>query len=152
MIDLAEKLTKNDYQMAFSEVAFLVENFANTIDAVMGGAISPVGRIAGREMARKIPLHFEDRSIENVITILSERMQAGYKISIHEKSDQSTQIAISTCAIRDVCSIRHCPHGGAMCKLFHAYFDGIVNELIYRPVKSDILKTGETCMISMRIQ
>ena len=44
------------------------------------------------------------------------------------------------------------PPGGAACKLFHAYFDGIVNELMRRPVKSDIIDMGAFCTMKTMTQ
>jgi hypothetical protein len=40
-------LTPQDYQKAYVEVAFLLDAFASTIDNIMGGNTTPVGRIAG---------------------------------------------------------------------------------------------------------
>lgn len=145
--DNALQMTPQDHQMAFTEVAFLIESFANTIDNIMGGATAPVGRIAGRAMARKLPLALEEPDLASVLKILAERMQAGFEMTAVSEGASAATVRFDRCALRDVCTLRNMETGSAVCRLFHSYFDGIVNELLHRPVKSEILKTGPTCTI-----
>ena len=145
--DNALQMTPQDHQMAFTEVAFLIESFANTIDNIMGGATAPVGRIAGRAMARKLPLALVEPDLASVLKVLAERMQAGFQITVTPSGERSVDLLFERCALREVCTLRNTETGGAICKLFHAYFDGIVNELLYRPVKSEIVESGPMCRI-----
>jgi hypothetical protein len=145
--DNALQMSPEDHQAAFTEVAFLIESFANTIDTIMGGATAPVGRIAGRSMARKMPLHLTDPSLESVLEVLATRMQAGFQMTASPAGDGSVDVVFGHCALRDVCALRKIETGSAVCRLFHAYFDGIVNELLHRPVKSEIVETGPVCKI-----
>ena len=55
--------TLDDHQKAFTEISFLLHIFAATVDELMGGATAPVGRIAGRRAARKLPLHLGKRAV-----------------------------------------------------------------------------------------
>lgn len=145
--DNALQMTPQDHQMAFTEVAFLIESFANTIDNIMGGATAPVGRIAGRSIARKLPLSLEEPDLTSVLKILADRMQAGFQMTVNPSGDHAVDLLFERCALREVCSLRTIDTGGAVCKLFHAYFDGIVNELLHRPVKSEIVESGPVCRI-----
>lgn len=145
--DNALQATPDDHQKAFAEVAFLIGSFANTIDNIMGGATAPVGRIAGRAMAHKLPLYLANPSLEQVLELLSKRMQAGFDIETTLQPDGSAEVTFGRCALREVCRLRDKPVGRATCRLFHSYFDGIVNELMHRPVKSEILETGPVCRI-----
>lgn len=145
--DNAMQMTPEDHQQAFTEVAFLIESFANTIDNIMGGATAPVGRIAGRAMARKLPLNLEQTSLESVLGILAERLQAGFQVAVTPDGETAADLTFQHCALREVCSLRSMEPGGAICRLFHAYFDGIVNELLHRPVKSEIQVAGPLCRI-----
>ncbi len=145
--DNSLQMTPEDHQMAFTEVAFLIESFANTIDNIMGGATAPVGRIAGRSMARKLPLNLDEPKLDDVLTVLGERMQAGFQLSTVAVEGSCAEVVFHRCALRDVCGLRGIETGNAVCKLFHSYFDGIVNELLHRPVKSEIISVGETCRI-----
>lgn len=150
--DNSLQMTPEDHQKAFAEVAFLVGSFANTIDNIMGGATAPVGRIAGRAMARKLPLHLDNPSLTQVLELLAQRMQAGFELNITPTDAETAQIDFGRCALRDVCKLRNRQEGGAVCRLFHSYFDGIVNELLHRPVKSEIVTTGPTCSVTTRSQ
>lgn len=145
--DNSLQMTPEDHQMAFTEVAFLIESFANTIDNIMGGATAPVGRIAGRAMARKLPLSLHEPSLTSVLEILGNRMQAGFQMTATAESDTASVITFDRCALREICTLRSMKTGTAVCKLFHAYFDGIVNELLHRPVKSVIVESGPACTI-----
>jgi len=150
--DNALQMSPEDHQAAFTEVAFLIESFANTIDNIMGGATAPVGRIAGRSMARKLPLYLHDTSLADVLEVLATRMQAGFQMTAVSEGDDVAKVEFGHCALREVCSLRKMETGSAVCRLFHAYFDGIVNELMHRPVKSEILETGQVCIIRMKSQ
>ena len=145
------EITLEDHKDAFNEVAFLMDIFTSTIDNIMGGATAPVGRIAGREMARKLPVYLNNPSLEEAIAVLASRMKSGFEFSLEESGGEK-QVVFDRCALRDVCSLRKIDTGGAMCRLFHAYFDGIVNELISRPVKSEIVSAGKQCVTRIRTQ
>lgn len=144
-------ITVEDHNNGFNEVAFLLDIFTSTIDTIMGGATAPVGRIAGREMARKLPVHMNNPSIDEAVTLLSERMNKGFDFSL-ERSGEETTLRFGDCVLRDACSRRKIPVGGAMCRLFHSYFDGILNELVSRPVKSEIVASGACCSLLVRTQ
>jgi hypothetical protein len=145
--DVAIELTAEDHDHAMMEVAFLVDAFASTIDNVMGGATGPVGRVAGRDMAKKLPLHLGDPSLAQTLAVLNERMKAGFDVSVTSVAGDVAEATVGTCFIRDLCTGSGKQTGGAACKLYHAYFDGIVNELMRRPVKSEIIEVGLSCRI-----
>lgn len=137
-------LTLEDHHAAFTEVAFLMDIFTSTIDNIMGGSTSSVGRMAGRDTAKKYPVFLENPSLEEAVSVVSSRMKAGFGISI-EKAGEGHVIVFEKCILREICNLREIELGKAMCRLFHFYFDGIINELIGRPVKSEITECGEIC-------
>ena len=141
------ELTPEDYQKAYVEVAFLLDAFASTIDNIMGGKTAPVGRIAGRDTARKLPLDLSEPTLQEVITALSEQMHAGFEFSL----DQDT-LLFKKCILREMCRLRNIEPGAALCRLFHAYFDGIANGLLCRPVKSKIISVGDECRLQSAVQ
>ena len=141
------ELTPEDYQKAYVEVAFLLDAFASTIDNIMGGKTAPVGRIAGRDTARKLPLDLSEPTLQEVITALSEQMQAGFEFSL----DQDT-LLFKKCILREMCRLRNIEPGAALCRLFHAYFDGIANGLLGRPVKSKLISVGDECRLQCAVQ
>jgi len=154
-------LTIEDHRAAFTEVAFLIDIFTSTIDNIMGGATSSVGRMAGRDTAKKYPLFLNNPSIEEAVAVLAGRMNAGFGISFdplsieNENTETNNNCAIvvfDRCILRDICQQRGIEMGQAMCRLFHSYFDGVINELINRPVKSEITECGKTCRATVRIQ
>lgn len=147
----APEITLEDHQKAFGELAFLLEIFTATIDNIMGGATAPVGRFAGREMAKKLPIHLGTPSLDEVMPVLADRMRAGFAFSL-EGGEGDRQLVFDRCALRDVCTHRGIPAGGPLCKLFHSYLDGVLNELFCRPVKSDIVSTGDQCRATVRTQ
>ncbi len=144
-------LTLDDHKAAFTEVAFLMDIFAATIDNIMGGATSSVGRMAGRDTARKYPVFLENPTLEEATAVITGRMKAGFGITL-EKEDDDTFMVFDRCIIRDICRQRGLDMGQALCRLFHYYLDGVVDELVNRPVKSEIDRCGETCRTRIRIQ
>lgn len=144
--------TLEDHTTALNEVSFLMDIFASTIDNIMGGATAPVGRIAGREMARKLPINLDNPSIEDALGVLAARMKAGFVFSLEGAGDEK-ELVFERCALREVCSLRGLQTGTALCRLFHSYFDGIVNELICRPVKTENIScAGAQCRMNIRTQ
>lgn len=141
------ELTDNDYHKARIEVAFLLDAFASTIDNIMGGNTAPVGRIAGRDTAQKLPVRVTDATLDGVISLLAEQMKAGFDFSIQEST-----LTFKSCIIREMCALRKIEVGGSLCRLFHAYFDGIANGLISRPIKSSISSAGEQCSLQTVVQ
>lgn len=140
-------LSAEDYQKARVEVAFLLDAFASTIDNIMGGNTAPVGRIAGRDTASKLPVNLTDPTLAEIIALLGERMHAGFEFNL-----EGDELIFRQCIIRDMCQLRNIPTGGAVCRLFHSYLDGIVNGLLCRPVKSTLLSVGDTCTTRIAVQ
>jgi hypothetical protein len=140
-------LTQEDYQKATVEVAFLLDAFASTIDNIMGGNTAPVGRIAGRDTASKLPVHLTDPTLDDIIKLLAEQMHAGFDFTL-----DGTDLQFKSCIIRDMCAVRKIETGGALCRLFHSYFDGIINGLLCRPVKSTIDSVGDLCRLQTTVQ
>lgn len=146
-----EQVTLEDHVNAATEVAFLLDIFAATVDNIMGGATASVGRIAGREMARKLPVHLTNPTLDEVVAILNSRMQAGYVFRLEGEGTERS-LVFDHCVLREVCAQRGLAMGTALCRLFHAYLDGILNELICRPVKSEVVSWGDQCRLNLRTQ
>lgn len=140
-------LSQEDYQKATIEVAFLLDAFASTIDNIMGGNTAPVGRIAGRDTASKLPINLTDPTLQDIIAVLKEQMHAGFDFAL-----DGDRLLFKSCIIRDMCAVRRIETGGALCRLFHSYFDGIVNGLLCRPVKSTIVSVGDECQLQTAVQ
>lgn len=142
-----QELTPEDYQKASVEVAFLLDAFASTIDNIMGGNTAPVGRIAGRDTAKKLPVNLTDPTLDEVLKAVGEQMPAGFAFC-----REAEELTFDTCVLREMCATRNLELGGSLCRLFHAYFDGIVNGLLCRPVKSTIVSTGDQCRLTLDVQ
>ena len=141
------ELTPEDYQKAYVEIAFLLDAFAGTIDNIMGGNTAPVGRIAGRDFACKLPVDLTDPTLQDVIKVLGEQFHAGFEFAL-----DGDKLVFKKCILRDMCRMRNIQTGAALCRLFHAYFDGIANGLLCRPVKSMIVSVGEECRFQTAVQ
>ncbi len=144
-------LTMEDHRKAFTEVAFLIDIFTSTIDNIMGGATASVGRMAGRDTAKKYPVFLHNPPLTAAMEVIADRMKSGFAISLQTAGNDTTAV-FDRCILRDICGLRGIEKGHAMCRLFHAYFDGVVNELINRPVKSEIIELGEQCRLRIRMQ
>lgn len=144
-------LTVDDHRKAFTEVSFLLDIFSSTIDNLMGGATASVGRIAGRHMARNMPVYLPAPNLPDALAALADRMKAGFDIRF-QCAGQGAEITFGRCVIREVCHARDLPVGGELCRLFHYYTDGIVNELCLRPAKSALVSSGENCRALLEVR
>jgi len=61
-------------------------------------------------------------------------------------------LVFGRCIIREMCVLRNIEPGAALCRLFHAYFDGIADGLLGRPVKSNIIFAGGQCRLRTTAQ
>jgi hypothetical protein len=136
--------TKEDHEKALVEVAFLLDMFAATINDLMGGATASISRISGRSMARKLPVYLKNADIHQTIAAMASQFSGGFDISAVPNAS-CIELNVGKCAIRTVCEARKTPLGGPLCKLFHYYLDGVVNDLYQRPVKSTLGATGNSC-------
>ena len=144
-------LTIDDHRQAFTEVSFLLDIFTATIDNLMGGATASVGRIAGRHMAKNLPLYLANPTLPDVLAALAEHMQAGFAITFRCE-EKAADITFDRCVIREVCHNRGLALGGELCRLFHYYIDGMVNELCQRPAKSSLIASGDQCRSRMDVR
>lgn len=150
-VDAIHDVSLEDHRKAFTEVAFLMDIFTATIDNIMGGATAPVGRMAGREMAKKLPINLHNPTLEEAVAVMAPRMAAGFQFELTGSANEQ-EIVFDRCVLRDVCEQRKNKPGGPLCHLFHSYFDGIINELICRPVKSEIISCGQQCRLTVQTQ
>lgn len=144
-------LSQADYDNAFTEVSFLLDIFGSTIDDLMGGATDTVGRVAGRQMAKKLPLYLKDPRLEVVLEALAKHFKAGFELRATCQPDHA-ELAFGHCLVREVCANRKIPLGGPLCHIFHAYLDGMVNELNFRPTKSTFEALPGECRVRMEIR
>jgi hypothetical protein len=152
MSDRAElALTLDDHRAAFTEVSFLLEIFAITVSQLMGGATASVGRIAGRHFARKLPVNLVDPTLEEVVQAFADQVRKGTDITF-TRTDHCLDLTFTRCAMRNVCRSRHAEPGGDVCRLYHMFIDGVVNELYSRPAKSTLTEVGETCRAHMEVR
>jgi hypothetical protein len=143
--------TLEDHRMAFTEISFLLDSFASTVDNIMGGSTASVGRIAGRGMAAKWPVDLDHATLQQTLAEVRHRMKNGFEISYAEQQN-GVEVTFGKCVIREVCHGRALEQGGPLCKLFHSYFDGVVNGIVRRPVKSELCKTGDICSLCLKVQ
>ncbi len=136
--------TPEAHQQAFTEVSFLLDIFATTVDELMGGATASVGRVAGRHMAHKLPIALEAQDLAAAAAALAAYGQLG----VRPRAEPGTDLmSFDGCAVRQVCRARGREPGGDLCRLFHFYLDGVLDGLTGRPVRSTIVTAGEACQI-----
>jgi hypothetical protein len=143
-----EPPSADDHDKAALEVAFLLDIFASTIDDLMGGATASVSRIAGRSMAQKFPVTLHSPDLREAISAVAGQMHGGFDFSASIR-DCHADMTFNKCAIRQMCQDRNVPLGGPICKLFHYYLDGVLNEMYSRPVKSQVVSTGPQCKTTL---
>lgn len=146
-----QAVSLKEHQKAFAEVSFLLDAFATTVAGLMGGATASVGRIAGRNMGRKMPVYLPAPTLDAVLAVVQERMCNGFDMSCN-CDERGADVAWDRCAVRDICRTRRMSPGGDLCRLFHYFVDGMINELCLRPTKTNILESGDRCRTRTEIR
>lgn len=142
---------ESDYDKALIEVSFLLDIFSSAVFELMGGATASVGRVAGRRAARKFPLYLPEATLETVLAALAARMRGGFEIAA-DCSREGAEVRYGRCVVREACRQRGREPGGEICGLFHHYLDGVVNELVARPVRSELVAVGEECRTRLEMR
>ncbi len=141
------KLTPEDYETAISELSFLLDILVRTIGDLVGAGGAGVGRMAGKHMAKKLPIYLVEPSLDDVLDALKQQMKGGFELSA-SIADGEAQVSFGRCAIREVCARRNQNPGGEVCELFHHYFSGMVGELLGARVRGSILSAEEESCVT----
>jgi hypothetical protein len=144
-------LSVDDHRRALIEVSFLLNIFATTVHAMMGGATAPVGRVAGRQAAEKLPVHLPEPTADAVLAAVQAHMRAAFDIDGRVEGSR-VELAFGRCAIREACRAQGREAGGDLCRLFHFYLDGFFNGLLQRPTKSTVEPGADRCRTTIEIR
>lgn len=144
------RLTLDDHKKARDEVAFLMGTLSKTILDVVGAGTGIVGRRAGVEASKKLPLFFESTDRQSIIEGIQEHLKGGFGIT-SQISDGVTELSFDKCALRYICAIEDIPVGGSLCALFHDYMNGMIDELGGIKSRVKIVDSGETCKVQHTI-
>lgn len=134
-------LGPEDHKQAFTEVSFLMEIFIHTMKDLVGGGTQSVARNAGKQMGKKLPIYLDQPSFEPVLGQVLEHLQAGFEVE-RRFDARGADLRFGHCAIRDVCNNRKIQPGGDLCKVFHNFLSGIVNEHTGKPVRTTRIEAG----------
>jgi len=145
------ELSLQDHQRAFTEVSFLLDIFAATVGDLTGGQTASIGRVAGRQLARKLPLHLPEPTLAKVLEALHATLARGFSFQATVR-EGAAELRLGRCVVREVCRERGKQPGGDLCCLFHSFFDGMVNELLARSAKSVIAAGEEECTAELEIR
>jgi hypothetical protein len=140
--------TLEDHEVALTEISFLLEVLASTISEVIGQSMPSVAVCAGRQRGKKLPVVLRDPDMQKVLTVLAERLEAGFGITFRTDST-GADLSIGRCAIREVCLTRHLELGGDLCRMLHYYWSGLLTELYGRPVRAGKFTAGPCCTLRM---
>jgi hypothetical protein len=150
MITASElNLTAKDYDMAFTEVSFLLDMFVETIVTFVGKSTPSLAVAAGRRMADNMPVHMTEKTPEVAVRELVRVFRIQQMEIDGRCSGSEAEIAINHCPIRSVCLQRQMEIDGQTCQMFHYYIAGILAELTGCPVRPKTISTGESCTFSM---
>lgn len=142
-------LEAKDYDMAFTEVSFLLDMFVETIVTFVGKSTPSLAVAAGRRMADNMPVHMTEKTPEVALQELV-RIFRIQQMEIDGKfNGPEAEITINHCPIRSVCLQRNMEIDGQACQMFHYYIAGILAELAGCPARPKTISTGESCTFNM---
>lgn len=140
-------LTVEDHQEALKEVAFLLGNFASTIEELVGKATGTVGMNSGREAARKMPVEFSMLDREQALRAIEEHLVGGFEIRFKVEGEDLVE-EVGRCAIRGACRTTNEQLGTTICSMFHAYLRGMLTEATELKLRAGKIEAGEeSCII-----
>lgn len=150
MIDTNElTLTPEDYDKAFTEVAFLLDMFVETIVTFVGKSTPSLAVAAGRKMAKNMPIHLTDSSTAQALDEFIRVFRMQQMELDATLTGKEAVISINHCPIRSVCLNRGMEIDGQACQMFHYYIAGILAELTGSPARPKTVEVGEKCTFNM---
>ena len=141
-------LTLEDHEKAFTEVSFLLDILFKTIEVFVGKSSLSLPVVAGRKMARVLPVHLESKSPEEALKELVRVFSIGLDISGRFDGNDAI-ISLRQCPIRYVCNEREISINGQACNMFHYYMAGIMAEFTGRTNRPITLNTGDECSFKL---
>jgi len=142
-------LEARDYDMAFTEISFLLDMFVNTVVTFVGKSTPALAVAAGRRMADNMPVHMTEKTPEVALQELV-RIFRIQQMEIDGRFDgPEAAIIINHCPIRSVCLQRNMEIDGPACQMFHYYKAGILAELAGCPARPKTVATGESCTFNV---
>ena len=142
-------LEAKDYDMAFTEVSFLLDMFVETIVTFVGKSTPSLAVAAGRRMADNMPVHMTEKTPEVALQELIRIFRIQQMEIDGRFNGPEAEITISHCPIRSVCLQRNMEIDGQACQMFHYYIAGILAELAGCPARPKTISTGESCTFNM---
>ena len=142
-------LEARDYDMAFTEVSFLLDMFVETIVTFVGKSTPSLAVAAGRRMADNMPVHMTEKTPEIALQELVRIFRIQQMEIDGRFNGPEAEITISHCPISSVCRQRNMELDGQACQMFHYYVAGILAELAGCPARPKTIATGESCTFNM---
>lgn len=142
-------LEAKDYDMAFTEVSFLLDMFVDTIVTFVGKSTPSLAVAAGRRMADNMPVHMTEKTPEVALQELVRIFRIQQMEIDGSFNGPEAVISINHCPIRSVCLQRNMEIDGQACQMFHYYIAGILAELAGCPARPKTVSTGESCTFNM---
>lgn len=142
-------LEAKDYDMAFTEVSFLLDMFVETIVTFVGKSTPSLAVAAGRRMADNMPVHMTEKTPEVALQELIRIFRIQQMEIDGRFNGPEAEITINHCPIRSVCLQRNMEIDGQACQMFHYYIAGILAELAGCPARPKTISTGESCTFNM---
>lgn len=142
------QLTAKDHEDAFTEVSFLLQVLANTVDDVLGNP-GPLGVSAGRAMAAKLPVRLEQPTLDQAVAVLKKALDGG--VDITEQVEEKTgDLGVGHCIVRSLAARQGEKPGGKLCKMYHYYLSGMLSSLLGRQVRVSEGQVGDTCELKIQ--
>ena len=143
------QLTAEEYDMAFTEVSFLLDMFVRTIEVFIGKSTPSLAVAAGRKMAVNLPIYLEDPSPGEALDALVGFFREQQMEIQGQFRGTEGVVTLDHCPIRSVCLAREMALDGHVCQMFHYYIAGILAELSGCPVRPRTLSAGEQCSFAL---
>jgi hypothetical protein len=140
-------LNEKGHDDAFTEVGFLLQMLASTVEDVIGNP-APLGVSAGRAMANKLPVRLVEPTLEKALEVLAEALSGAITFA-PTFTESGAVLEVSDCAIRDICRMQDEEIGARVCKLFHHYLSGMGSQLLGKQTRITSKAVGERCTLEL---
>ena len=137
-----------DHDAAFTEVSFLLQMLAQTVEEVIGNP-APLGVSAGRAMATKLPFHLKDADLKAVLDALQASLADGISYTSTVDGNVAT-LSVGHCVIRDLAAKQGEAPGCRLCKLYHHFLSGLVSQVLTRQARVQETAAGDACTLTVQ--
>lgn len=137
---------------AMSDLSLRLLSVGAVLKEIVGGGLASVGLMAGRSLASQLPRYRPPRNLDEALALAKLEFAPAWELDFKKTDDQSLQITVGKCFVRELCIKENMTLGGELCILFFHYLSGYLSKMAKNQLKLAEANRGQDgCCYQVKI-